>query len=28
VTRRPDFDLAQTFGDKRAAQIIAQRERP
>src|SRR5262245_27121584 len=28
VTRGPDFDLAQTFGDKRAAQIIAQRQRP
>jgi len=24
----PDFDLAQTFGNERAAQILAQRERP
>ena len=28
MTRRPDFDLAKTFGDKRPAQIISQRERP
>ena len=28
VTRRPDFDLAQAVVDQRAAQILAQRDRP